>query len=155
MKNTVKIDHIKRTITMDRTFTINASNPETPEFRKLQTYIAMFPEYTLKRKEIKKNTSKETYPGLNYGYMRDYIITHLDKEEAKAKLEEFEEQLYLSKCHKSKYPAIKSWFLAEFPEVKEYGMPKSEKVEAANNKVVEMSKATEASSNENEMPLAG
>ena len=139
MKNVLKIDHEKNLLVMDRTFAKNAENTMSKEYAHLQRCRADYPTYTVVRKEIKKNTSKETYPGLTYDYMISYIITHTEPDERKVKLEEFNEMILLSKCHRAKYPAVKKWFLNEFPDVVRYGMPKDEKeTKSADNNVIEI-----------------
>ena len=39
-----------------------------------------------------------------------------------ADMEEYLDMLFLSECHKVKYPAIKRWFLNRYPDVVRYGV---------------------------------
>ena len=125
MKNTLKLDHAKRTIVMDRTFAKFAANTMSQEYAHLQTVRQDYPEYQVVQRKIKRSKTKECYRGLNYEYMEDYIKTHGSKEECAKNLAEFKEQKLISLCHSTsrRYPTIKKWFLAKYPEVMEFGMP--------------------------------
>ena len=125
MKNTLKLDHAKRTIIMDRTFAKYAANTMSTEYAHLQTVRQDYPEYTVVLRKIKRSKTKECYRGLTYEYMEDYIKTHGSKEESAKNLTEFKEQKLISLCHSTsrRYPTIKKWFLAKYPEVMEFGMP--------------------------------
>ena len=56
--------------------------------------------------------------------MEDYIKTHGSEEECEKNLAEFKEQKLISLCHSTsrRYPTIKKWFLAKYPEVMEFGI---------------------------------
>ena len=125
MKNTLKLDHAKRTIVMDRTFAKYAANTMSQEYAHLQTVRQDYPEYQVVQRKIKRSKTKECYRSLNYEYMEDYIKTHGSKEECAKNLAEFKEQKLISLCHSTsrRYPTIKKWFLAKYPEVMEFGMP--------------------------------
>lgn len=72
MKNTLKLDHAKRTIVMDRTFAKYAANTMSQEYAHLQTVRQDYPEYQVVLRRIKRSKTKECYRGLNYEYMEDY-----------------------------------------------------------------------------------
>ena len=139
MKNTLKLDHAKRTIVMDRTFAKFAANTMSQEYAHLQTVRQDYPEYQVVQRKIKRSKTKECYRGLNYEYMEDYIKTHVSKEECAKNLAEFKEQKLISLCHSTsrRYPTIKKWFLAKYPEVMEFGMPDAaeERNSAEDNEV--------------------
>ena len=124
MRNTLKINHTTGTIIMDRTFAKLAENTYSDEYRHLQMVRADYPHYRVERKTIKRNPDKETWKGLTYEYMINYIITHEPEENRKDVLDEFAELKLISQCHsKSKrYPVIKNWFLDKYPAIKEFGM---------------------------------
>lgn len=152
MKNTLTIRHETREIVMDRTFAKFAQNTRSEEYAHLQMVRKDYPTYTVRQRQIKRNSKKETYKGLTYEYMEDYIMTHGTADEAKKNLKEFNELCLISECHSRafRYPTIKSWFLEMYPEVARFGVagkPKTivegeEKVEApAEDNVVEMREA--------------
>ena len=129
MKNTLKLDHTKRTIVMDRTFAKYAANTMSTEYAHLQAVRQDYPEYTVVQRKIKRSKTKECYRGLTYEYMEDYIKTHGSEEESVKNLAEFKEKKLISLCHSTsrRYPTIKKWFLVKYPEVMEFGMSDEEK----------------------------
>lgn len=118
MTNYAKIDHSNRRIIMDRTFAKNAEIVGSLEYNQLQTCRKDYPNYTVVRREIRKNPFQERYGGLTYPYMEAYIMTHESKETVNAVLEEFNEMLLISKGHSKafRYPTIKRWFLQRYPD---------------------------------------
>ena len=127
MKNTLKINHEDRTLVMDRTFAKAASFVGSNEYNLLQDARRDYPSYQVTLRSIKKKEDKESYRGLTYKYMEDYIRTHAN---AAPNMAEFQQQILLSKCHSIRYPNIKKWFLALYPEVAQFGV-----VECAETKV--------------------
>ena len=75
------------------------------------------------QRHIKTNDNKNTYKGLTYEYMEEYIMTHGDTDTSLANLKEYSELRLISECHSKpfRYPVIKSWFLNKFPEIVNYG----------------------------------
>ena len=123
MKNTLKVNHINGQIIMDRTFAKLAENTRSEEYAHLQQVRKDYPDYTVVLRQIKKNANKETYAGLTYDYMRDYIILHsATKEEELAAIAEFEELLLISRCHSKgkRFPVIRAWFFEKYPEANEF-----------------------------------
>lgn len=122
MKNTLKIDHKKRIIVMDRTFAKYAENTRSEEYAHLQVVRKDYPTYKVKLRTIKKNSNKQTYPGLTYQYMEDYITAYELPEQKDAVLDEFHNMIFISQCHSKayRYPTIKKWFLSRYPEVAEF-----------------------------------
>ena len=122
MKNTLKIYHNKRIIEMDRTFAKNAENTMSEEYQHLRSVRRDYPKYKDKVKTIKKIKKKKSYQGLDYPYMRWYIQKY-DKMNGTSQLAVLEHKIDIAKCHKNGYPKIKSWFLEQYPEIAEFGMP--------------------------------
>ena len=142
MKNTLKINHAERTITMDRTFAKNAENTMSAEYSHLQSVRRDYTTYTVVRRQIKKNPNKECYKGLTYEYMENYIITHEEDENRVLVLKEFAEMRLISECHSKahRYPVIKNWFLNKYPEIANFGMAAPA---AENNKIVDLPQQSE------------
>ena len=128
MKNTLKINHENKTIIMDRTFSKFAENTRSDEYAHLQQVRRDYPDYAVTIRTIKRNAEKETYKGLTYEYMRDYIILHSSPEEELAAMAEFNEMLLISRCHAQslRYPTIKKWFLNKYPDVAKFGTIEAE-----------------------------
>ena len=95
MKNTLKINHQERQIIMDRTFAKLSENTFSAEYAHLQQVRRDYPNYTVIRREIKSNPNKETYAGLTYQYMRDYISTHAPIDKVDDIMHEFDELILI------------------------------------------------------------
>ena len=146
MKNALFIDFANEKIVMTTTFAKKCYNTASAEYAQLQSVRRDYPTFNVTTRKIKSNPNKENYKGLTYAYMKRYIVTHEEGEEQKAVLKEFEEKLLISECHSKchRYPVIKKWFLAKYPEVAEVGMP--DKEESTNNE--EVTNNVEATNND-------
>ena len=111
------IDFRNNRIVMTRDFAKKAADPKTKEYRELKEAMGTFPTFTVEHHTIKKSASKETYKGLNYDFMIDYINTHVAEEKREKAMADLSEQMYLTKCHSKKFPTVKKWFLATYPEI--------------------------------------
>lgn len=121
--NSLRVDFENRKLVMDRTFAKNASEVGSAEYLKLQDAMNTYPSFSVIRKTIKQNPSRECYRGLTYEYMKKYIERH---ESADKRMEKFQELLDLSACHSIRYPHIKKWFLNTYPEVAQFGISSNE-----------------------------
>lgn len=155
MKNTLRLDHHNRTIIMDRTFAKYAANTMSQEYAHLQAVRQDYPNYTVTQRQIKRKATKECYRGLTYEYMEDYIKTHGSKEEVATNLADYKELKLISQCHSTsrRYPTIKSWFLAKYPEVKAFGVSDEEKAAEAKKEVEKASLTEENVAEENIITL--
>ena len=139
MKNWLKIDHINGRLIMDRTFAKNAENTRSEEYRHLQSVRQDYPTYIVIRKQIKKAPQKENYRGLTYEFMETYVKNHEPEDTREAVSNELKHMIEISKCHSIRYPTIKKWFLAKYPEVAGFGAKEDTKSEeVAPDNVVEM-----------------
>ena len=131
MTNSARIDHVNKQIVMDRTFAKNAEILGSTEYNLLQTCRKDYPDYTVVRRQIKKNAKQNHYRGLTYGYMKSYIISHEKPENVVEVLDHFSEMLLLAACQSNayRYPVIKKWFLNRYPEISQFGMPVLEEPE--------------------------
>lgn len=115
MKNTLKINHAERTITMDRTFAKNAENTMSAEYSHLQSVRRDYPTYTVVRRQIKKNPNKECYKKGMKKYPKGI------REAVVARIQAGESQNKLSKAYGISRYAIQSW-LKEPAVPKQRGM---------------------------------
>lgn len=131
MKNTLRFDHDARCIVMDRTFYKNSSNIRFEEYAMLQRARQDYPSYTPVIKRIKRNPGKETYKGLTYAYMENYIQTHESADVVETVMAEYRELRLISECHGKarRYPAIKKWFLNKYPAIEQFGKDPEEQNE--------------------------
>lgn len=87
---------------------------------------ADYPTFTVSTRTCKPNPEKESYKGLTYEYMEHYILTHESKDTVLEVLDEYNELRLIAECHSKsrRYPVIKRWFLAKYPEIAEFGLLK-------------------------------
>ena len=131
------IDFAKNRIVMTRAFARKASDPSTKEYRELKDTMETFPTFSVENHTIKKCASKESYKGLNYSFMTDYINTHVEESKREKAMEDLEEQIFLTKCHSKRFPTVRKWFLETYPEINSnFGKVKAEFEE---RKTVELS----------------
>lgn len=119
MKNDLRIDFAKNEIIMSRSFEKCASIAGSEEYRRLQLVRQDYPTFAVVRRSIKKAPTKETYAGLTFAYMENYIATHASAEQIK---KVYDELRLIGACHKVSYPTIKKWFLETYPEIVEFGI---------------------------------
>lgn len=143
MKNTLKLNHMERTIVMDKTFAKFAANTMSEEYAHLQRVRQDYPLYTVVQRHIKINPGKECYRGLTYRYMEDYISSHGSADD----LHTYNEMKLISECHSKahRYPVIKSWFLEQFPEIAKFGLKEQEDTDAAEEQKQNMPVVVEVS----------
>lgn len=130
MTTAIRLDFDKNLIILNSTFAKKARRIGSPEYNQLQEVHSEFSIFKVVQRQIKKKPDQEHYKGLTYDYMRAYITENAGKEGAsdedrkaavKEALDVLENKIFISKCHSNtqRYPAIKNWFLATYPEVKE------------------------------------
>lgn len=135
-KSKLKVIYAEGVIEMNTTFAKMMQNPLSEEYALLQRTRLDFPTFTVRTRQIKSNPKKDTYKGLTYEWMRNHIATHEAEDIVERKLAEFDEKVYISQCHGQslRYPTIKKWFLAQYPDVAKFG------TEAADQKETEEAK---------------
>ena len=110
----------------------------TPEFEELKNYMAMYPGFEVQIKAPAKR--KVEFRGLTYEYMKGYILKH-DNEDGEI-MAEFRELIAQDKKDKVEgaehleaagYLDVKKWFLAKFPEIKQYKENHDKKVQEILN----------------------
>ena len=119
MKNDLRVDFAKNEIVMSRQFEKCASIAGSEEYRRLQTVRLDYPTFSVVRRSIKKAPTKETYAGLTFAYMENYIASHANAEQIR---KVYDELRLIGACHKVSYPTIKKWFLETYPEIVEFGI---------------------------------
>ena len=106
----------------------------TPEFEELKNYMKEYPNFEILIKAPAKR--KVEFRGLNYEYMKNYIKKNDDEDGTI--MAEFNALIAQDKKNKVEgaehleaagYLDVKKWFLAKFPEIKEYKEQHAEKVQ--------------------------
>lgn len=113
--NGVTFNHATKEIVITKAFEKAANKIGSNEYNELVKIRKDFPDYTIRRKEIEKNTSKQTYKGLTVTEMKRFIATRSEKE-----VELFEKVCKIADSKQGKYAVIKKWFLDHYQ--KEYDM---------------------------------
>ena len=123
VKSNMKIMYAEGVIEMNATFAKMSQNPLSDEYALLQKIRTENPTFAVRRRQIKSNPKKDTYKGLTYEWMRKHIETHEPEAVRQKKLDEFDELVHISRCHgqRLRYPTIKKWFLAQYPDVARFG----------------------------------
>lgn len=136
-KSRLLVKHNENVIEMNTTFAKMMQNPLSDEYALLQKVKMENQGFRVQTRQIKSNPKKDTYKGLTYEWMRNHIATHEPKNIVEQKLAEFDEMVYISKCHgKSlRYPTIKKWFLAQYPDVAKFGTEDVDQVTKSQNVV--------------------
>ena len=113
---------MKKTIEMTKAEAKAAGKIGSEKFNELREYMNIYPTFTIDIKAPAKR--KVEFRGLDYNYMRGYILKH-DDEDGKI-MAEFNALIALDKKNKVEgaehleaagYLDVKKWFLAKFPEI--------------------------------------
>lgn len=130
----MNLNYENKTIEMTKNEAKKAGDISSSEYAQLATMRASFPNYEI---VIKKATKRrETFKGLSYAYMENYIKTNANDENKNSLLEEFYTMRGYVNGKKNdfvdqaSYGEIKNWFLLNFPEIAEF----NKKVEDLRNK---------------------
>lgn len=123
MTTEIRINDNNRTIEVTKKFSTAASRYGTREYEDLQDARRAYPKYKVVIRKAGKK--KDTFKGLTYDYMRDYIRIH-DNEE-KSIMKKFcalcgkdENGNKIESQDKVSYGEVKVWFLSQYSEFKEY-----------------------------------
>ena len=119
----IRIIDKDNTIELTKAFYKKSQYYGSAEFNKLQEVRALFPEYVIKVKSIRKSNSKATYDGLDYEKMESYIAEHDTNGEAMneyKKLRALTDEAKMLEAKSKPYGSIKKWFLGQFPEYKSF-----------------------------------
>ena len=122
MNGTIRVDHLNKNILISAAFARASMNPDNQEYKKLVDIHVAHPDYTIVRRTIKTNPQKESYRGLTYDYMEQYILSHDLNGDILAYYEELKKRTL---CHSIRYAHIKKWFLKTFPEIDDFSCRKA------------------------------
>ena len=103
-----------------------ARNPESPECKALMRMLSEHPSFHVAEKEIRKKSGKQTYKGLTFQAMTDYIKTQPN---SKDEIKKYEVVRRIAKIKGSEYALTKKWFLNAYPAYKEKAIAEQEMAE--------------------------
>ena len=127
MKETFKLNHANETIELTKQFAKASGKYGSEEYKLLMEVKKDFPNYkVVVRDTQKRKKTRDNFNGLTYDYMERYIKKNNDKlivefSILRGKKEDMD-GLFKSRS----YSQIKKWFLAKFPEIKNYEMSRTE-----------------------------
>lgn len=122
-KNLFTLDFAKSSIVASATTLKKARNPESAECKALLRMMAEYPGFHVAEKEINKKDGKQTYKGLTFQAMTDYIKTQANSE---AEIRKYEVVRHIAKIKGSEYALTKKWFLNAYPAYKEKAIMEQE-----------------------------
>ena len=126
--NNIKIDFENNTIVVTRNFYERAMEFGSDEYTQLQNVKAQNPSMRISVRRIRQRTQPNSFKGLDYRYMRNFINI-MDKENS-TKFDEamrYFEGLY--KDGRSVYKAVRDWFLDNYPYHREMVVEAAPQVE--------------------------
>lgn len=97
----IKVNHIKKTITMDKEYYEKAQQPSSKEFSELAQVINAFPTYAIKKKTSRAITEKDR---LTYAEM-DKLVEQKDNRHLSAEWNRLRQNKEIS------FFAKKKWFI--------------------------------------------
>lgn len=107
-KNVFVIDFVNGKIWGSKSALKKASNPASDEYKELTAKMAAHPTFKVYEKEA--NPKKNTYEGLDFKMMKNYINAQPNAKELMA---EFDMAIAM---FNGKYPLVKKWFLDTFKD---------------------------------------
>ena len=120
----MKINYKNQTIEMSKKFAKAAEKFGSKEYKQLREARSDYPDFKVVTVSRKASGQKESYKGLTYSYMENYIKTHDD--EKKSIMSEYEMLRGLSAeaqealAEPCSYNEMKDWFLKKFPAIAEF-----------------------------------
>ena len=123
-EKTMKINHKNQTIEMSKKFAKAAEKFGSKEYKQLREARSDYPDFKVVTVSRKASGQKESYKGLTYSYMENYIKNHDD--EKKSIMAEYEMLRGLSAeaqealAEPCSYIEMKAWFMKKFPAIAEF-----------------------------------
>lgn len=116
-------DFPKRSIIASATTLKKARNPQSAECKMLLRMMSEHPDFEVAEKTIQKKPGKQTYKGLTFGIMEDYIQT---QDNSKKQLAIYQAVRRMAKIKGKEYALTKHWFLQSYPDYKEKAIAQQE-----------------------------
>ena len=136
MNDSIRVDIINSKIIVSQAFADKCRNCDSEEYKLLQKVKSENEGYSIKLHDYKKNPAKKAYRGLTFDTMEEYILAHGSDEEVTKSISEYRELRRQGKLQRERcFPAIKSWFLDKYPEVKQFGLRKSAETDVSEDEV--------------------
>ena len=133
-ENIVKVNHIKKEITISKSFAKASEKPSSAACKYLMKIMAESPNYSLRERtpESKNSDSKVTYNGLTVTKMLAFMILNKNENE----FNDFSKIVALYADEKGKYASIKRNFLNKYKN--EYNELSADDMLTLDNATVEL-----------------
>ena len=106
------VDFQEQTIIGSKSTIEKAGRIGSPQYKELCELIQVHSDFRIVEKTIETKKNKETYHGLTFKVMEEYIKTQADSDK---NLMRFAAVKRVAKAKGSLYPLTKKWFLKTFP----------------------------------------
>ena len=116
-------DFSKRSIIVSATTLKKARNPQSAECKMLLQMLSEHPNFEVIEKTSQRKAGKQTYKGLTFGTMEDYIRTQTNSQK---QMEVYQAVRRMSKIKGKEYALTKHWFLQSYPAYKEKAIAEQE-----------------------------
>ena len=139
----MKINHQTQTIELSKSFANKASKYGSEEYHALTSAQKDFPFYKTSITASAKRKTKDSYKGLTYEYMEQYIKKQENHEKKLAAFYTLRaKDIDKATADPAHYTTVKRWFLNEFPEIKEFQNKRDKLIEETKkSNVVPLKKA--------------
>lgn len=118
----MNINFEARTIEMTKAEAKEAGRFNSEKYIELKEIRSEFPTFRIITKNAPKK--KDTYKGLTYTYMAQYIETHTKSGDIRrtefAQMSGYVNGVKIAFAETATYGEVKAWFLLRFPEIEEY-----------------------------------
>ncbi len=113
------INDKNKTLVITKKFAAAAARFGSDEYKELKEARSEFPTYKVVTKTTSSRKTKDSFKGLTYVFMENYINSHAESEKI---YQEYEEMREIGKSYVSAtaYLQIKKWFLEKYPEVAKF-----------------------------------
>lgn len=118
----MNINFEAKTIEMTKAEAKEAGRFNSEKYIELKEIRSEFPTFRIVTKNAPKK--KDTYKGLTYTYMAQYIETHTKSGDVRrtefAQMSGYVNGVKIAFAETATYGEVKAWFLLRFPEIEEY-----------------------------------
>lgn len=118
----MNINFEAKTIEMTKAEAKEAGRFNSEKYIELKEILSEFPTFRIVTKNAPKK--KDTYKGLTYTYMAQYIETHTKSGDVRrtefAQMSGYVNGVKIAFAETATYGEVRTWFLLRFPEIKEY-----------------------------------
>lgn len=120
-ENSIRFNHKNRVIELTKSFDEKASRFGSDEYNALQDARKDYPNYHVI--VARRSKREDSYKGLTYEFMENYINTHDNAKENMAAFDDLRatsEEAKAFGAQRVSYGEIKAWFFKTYPEIEAF-----------------------------------